>query len=283
MPGLLEGKNAIVTGASRGIGEGIAKRLAAEGANVAIVARTVDAHPSLPGSLKQTLAALRALGPGKHVAIAADLTRDEDRARIVPEARAALGPIDVLVNNAAAAIYQSLLDYPLKRRRLMLEVNVLAPIDLAQAAIPEMRARGSGWIVNVSSASAQLNGPPFRTEPISLTIGFYGATKAALNRATNALAAELWGTGIRVNTVEPRAGVLSPGAEVLAGDVLTDDLLESLEAMVEAVLALCTCEPERTGHVYSSLALLDALGRTVMNLDGRTPYPGGQRPFVSAR
>jgi NAD(P)-dependent dehydrogenase (short-subunit alcohol dehydrogenase family) len=272
MPGRLEGKNAIVTGASRGIGAGIARRLAAEGANVAITARTVDAHPTLPGSLNETLAALRELGPGKHLAIAADLASGDDRARIVPEARAALGPIDILVNNAAAAIYQSLLDYPLKRRRLMLEVNLLAPIDLAQAVIPEMRARGAGWIVNVSSATARHNGPPFRTETISTTTGFYGATKAALNRATNALAAELCTAGIRVNTVEPRAGVLSPGAEVLAGDVLTDDLLEPLESMVEAVLALCTCGPERTGRVHSSLDLIAELGRTVMALDGRAPY-----------
>jgi len=281
MPGLLKGKNAIVTGASRGIGEGIAKRLAAEGANVAISARTVDAHPTLPGSLARTLEAMHELGPGKHVAIAADLTSGEDRGRIVPEARAALGPIDILVNNAAAAIYQSLLDYPLKRRRLMLEVNLLAPLDLAQAVIPEMRARGAGWIVNVSSASAKHNEPPFRTETISITTGFYGATKAALNRATNALAAELCTAGIRVNTVEPRAGVLSPGAEVLAGDVLTDDMVESLEAMVEAVLALCVCEPARTGRVFSSLDLLDELRRTVMTLDGRAPYPGGYRPVRS--
>ena len=59
----------------------------------------------------------------------------------------------------------------------------------------------------------------------------------------------------------------------------TDDLLESLEAMVEAVLVLCTCGPERTGRVHSSLDLLDELGRTVMDLDGRAPYPGGQRPL----
>jgi citronellol/citronellal dehydrogenase len=272
MAGALEGRNAIVTGASRGIGLGIAQRLAAEGANVAISARTVDAHPSLPGSLNQTLARLRALGSGKHVAIAADLASAEDRARIVPEARAALGPIDILVNNAAAAIYQSLLDYPLKRRRLMLEVNLLAPIDLAQAVIPEMCQRGAGWIVNLSSATARHNGPPFRTEPMMTTTGYYGATKAALNRATNSLAAELCSRGIRVNTLEPRAGVLSPGAQVLAGHVLTDDLLEPLETMAEAALVLCTCGPERTGRVHVSLDLLEELEREVRTLDGRARY-----------
>jgi NAD(P)-dependent dehydrogenase (short-subunit alcohol dehydrogenase family) len=280
MAGLFEGRNAIVTGSSRGIGAGIATRLAAEGANVAITARTLEAHPSLPGSLKQTLAEMQRVGTGKHIAITADLIDGEDRLRIVTEAEAALGPIEILVNNAAAAIYQPLADYPLKRRRIMTEVNLQAPIDLAQQVVPGMRERGEGWIVNVSSVTAQhAEGPPYDQGGLSITPGFYGACKAALNRATNALAAELWGTGIRINTVEPRAGVMTPGAEVLASHVLTDDLLESLEAMVEGTLALCDCEPERTGKVYASLDLLDELGRTVMTLDGLAPYPGGYRPL----
>jgi NAD(P)-dependent dehydrogenase (short-subunit alcohol dehydrogenase family) len=280
MAGLFEGRNAIVTGSSRGIGAGIATRLAAEGANVAITARTLEAHPSLPGSLKQTLAEMQRVGTGKHIAITADLIDGEDRLRIVTEAEAALGPIEIFVNNAAAAIYQPLADYPLKRRRIMTEVNLQAPIDLAQQVVPGMRERGEGWIVNVSSVTAQhAEGPPYDQGGLSITPGFYGACKAALNRATNALAAELWGTGIRINAVEPRAGVMTPGAEVLASHVLTDDLLESLEAMVEGTLALCDCEPERTGKVYASLDLLDELGRTVMTLDGLAPYPGGYRPL----
>lgn len=255
------GRNVLVTGASRGIGLGIARRLAALGANVAVTARTADAHATLPGSLAETLAALRAEGPGRHVAIAADLADEKSRARIVPEARAALGPLDVLVNNAAAAIYQPSLDYPLRRRRIVMEVNFHAPLDLAQQVIPEMRERGEGWIVNVSSASARhAAGPPFGGGPVAATIGVYGASKAALNRITNALALELHGTGIRVNTIEPRAAVLSPGAEVLVGGTLTPDQIEPLEGMVEATLALCDCGPERTGGVHVSLDLLAELG-----------------------
>ncbi len=274
-----EGRNAVVTGASRGIGTGIALRLAAEGAGVAIVARTRDAHASLPGSLNETLDEMRKLGDGQHVAIVADLADGEDRARIIPEAVEALGPIDILVSNAAAAIYQDLADYPLRRRRIMQEVNLQAPIDLAQAVIPGMRERGEGWIINVSSVTSEHSpGPPYAQGELSTITAYYGATKAALNRATNGMAAELWGSGIRLNTIAPRAGVMTPGAEVLASHVLTDDLLESLEAMVEGVVALCDCEPERTGRSYLSLDLLDELGRTVMTLDGREPYPGGQRP-----
>lgn len=271
------GKNVVVTGSSRGIGAGLAHRLAAEGANLALVARTLEAHPTLPGSLRQTAEICRGYGVDVHL-ITADLGDGEARQAIVPEALDKLGSIDILVNNAAAAIYASLLDYPLKRRRLMTEINVHAPVDLAQGVIPHMLERGSGWILNVSSATAELpDGPPFRTEGVATKIGVYGMTKAALNRITTALAVELHGSGIRVNTIEPKAAVLSEGADVLVGGSLRDDQIESLEAMVESMLILCECEPDRTGLTARSLDLLDQDGVTVMTLDGSAAYPGGQR------
>jgi NAD(P)-dependent dehydrogenase (short-subunit alcohol dehydrogenase family) len=270
--------HAIVTGASRGIGAATALRLAAEGADVAITARTVDKHHHLAGSLNETAERMRSFG-GKVAVIVADMADDEARARIVPEAVEALdGPIDILVNNAAAAMYQSMLEYPLRRRRIMFEINVHGPVDLAQAVIPSMRERGRGWIVNVSSATARhAAGPPFRTEGVASVVGIYGASKAALNRATNAFAVELYGTGIRINTVEPRAAVMSEGAEALVGNIVKDEQIESMEAMVESIVALCECDEERTGKVHVSLDLLDELDRTVMTLDGAAPYPGGQR------
>jgi citronellol/citronellal dehydrogenase len=272
----LEGRRAIVTGASRGIGAAVAERLAAEGAHVAITARTVSSHPTLHGSLHETTARLAAYG-GRVAAVAADLADEEDRARIVPEAVEQLGgPIDILVNNAAAAIYDSTLTYPLRRRRITFEVNVHAPLDLAQAAVPAMIERGEGWIVNLSSATARpAPGPPFRTSGVSARIGIYGASKAALNRETNALAVELYGRGVRVNTVEPRAAVLSEGADALVGGTLTPEQIEPMEAMVEATLALCRCGPERTGGVYVSLDLIDELGLEVRSLDGAAPHVGG--------
>jgi NAD(P)-dependent dehydrogenase (short-subunit alcohol dehydrogenase family) len=275
MSGRFAGKVAVVTGASRGIGLGIAQRLAAEGARVAVSARTAEAHPKLPGSLAETMRLLHQMGPGPHVAIVADLTDEKDRLRIVPEARAALGPVDILVNNAAAAIYQPSVDYPLKRRRLTLEVNFHAPLDLAQQVIPEMRARGAGWIVNLSSGSARFQpGPPFPDSPVAPTIGVYGASKAALNRITWQLALELFGSGIRVNAIEPRAAVLSPGADELVGDHLTADQIEPLEAMVEATLALCDCDPDTTGRIAVSLDLLAERGIPVMTLDGKRRHEG---------
>jgi NAD(P)-dependent dehydrogenase (short-subunit alcohol dehydrogenase family) len=271
--GRFAGRRAVVTGASRGIGAGIAQRLAAEGAAVAIVARTVDAHPTLPGSLTETAALLRSFGNPVAV-IAADLADADDRARILPAAVEQLGgPVDVLVNNAAAAMYAQPAEMALKRRRLTFEVNVHAPLDLAQAALPAMLERGEGWIVNVSSATAKhAAGPPFRMEGLAATTGMYGASKAALNRETNALAHELWGRGIRVNTVEPRAAVMSEGAEALAGHVIRDDQKESMEEMVEATVHLCDCDESSTGAVHVSLDLIAERGLTVMALDGSAPW-----------
>lgn len=263
------GRRALVTGASRGIGAGIAQRLAAEGADVAITARTLDRHPTLPGSLEETAERLARYG-GKVALVVADMADGEDRARIVPEAADALGgPIEILVNNAAGAIYQPLADYPLRRRRVIFEVNVHGPIDLAQAVIPSMVERGEGWIVNLSSGSARHTaGPPFDAGFSGSTIGVYGASKAALNRLTNALALELYGTGVRVNTVEPRAAVLSEGADALVGEKLRPDQIETMEEMVEAVVALCDCDADRTGRVHVSLDLIEELGLQVMGLDG---------------
>ncbi|MEI2703700.1 MAG: SDR family NAD(P)-dependent oxidoreductase [Ilumatobacteraceae bacterium] len=267
------GRRALVTGASRGIGVGIAERLAAEGAHVAISARTVDHHDRLPGSLNETLARLRGYGTTV-AAIAADLADAEARAAIVPAAAKALGgPIDILVNNAAAAVYAPLREYPLKRRRMMFEINVNAPVDLAQAVIPAMVAAGEGWIINVSSGSArQPGGPPFKTDGVALVFGVYGASKAALNRITGAMAAELYGTGIRVNTIEPRAAVLSEGADAVMGTMLTAEQIEPLEAMVEATIALCCCPVEHTGRIEVSLDLLEREGIPVRTLDATGIY-----------
>jgi NAD(P)-dependent dehydrogenase (short-subunit alcohol dehydrogenase family) len=176
------------------------------------------------------------------------------------------------VNNAAAAIYMPLVGFPLKRRRLIFEANVHAPLDLANAVIPGMQAAGEGWIVNLSSGSARLwEGPPFSVGSTGSTITMYGASKAALNKETNGLAVELYGSGIRVNTVEPRAAVLTEGADQLVGASLRPDQIESMEEMVESVIALCDCPPDFTGRICVSLDLIADLGLQVHNLDG-TPH-----------
>ncbi len=259
------GRRVLVTGASRGIGSATAHRFAAEGADVAIVARTVAQHDHLAGSLAETAEGMRRFG-GCVAVIAADLADEDDRARIAPLAVEELGgPIDVLVNNAAAAMYAPVIGFPLKRRRLTFEVNVHAPLDLAQAVAPSMVERGEGWIINVTSGTAR---------PIAnSSMAVYGASKAALNRMTYGLAVELAGTGIRVNTVEPRAAVMSEGAAALVGDTVRADQIESMEEMVEAIVALGDCPADFTAHNCISLDLIDQMELSVRALDGSPLTP----------
>jgi len=272
-----EGRRVVVTGASRGIGAAVAERLAAEGAAVVLVARTSEPGGKLPGSLTETAERVAVYG-GEVVTIVADLTDASDRARVVPGAAEGLGgPVDVLVNNAAAAIYGPLVDLPLKRRRIMFEANVHAPLDLAQAVVPAMTAAGEGWIVNVTSRAARhWVGPPFDLGVTGTTIAEYGASKAALDRISNGLGAELLDKGIRVNAVAPRAGVMSEGADALVGGRIDADKIESLEHMVEAVVALCCCEIDVTGRTMISHDVLAELGLDVRGLDAAPLGRSGQ-------
>lgn len=249
----LAGRRVLVTGASRGIGAAFAERAAAEGASVALVARTRTKHDHLAGSLTETAQRLAPYG-NPVVIIEADLADPTDRPRVVTEAVAGLGgPVEVLVNNAAAAIYAPIEGYPLRRRQITFEVNVHAPVDLIQLVLPDMVEREEGWIVNLSSSSARLlDGPPFAAPPLWSTMAVYAASKAALNRLTNGLGEALSGTGVRVNAVQPRKGVASDGARQLVGGRVDESDWETMDEMIEAVLALCDCGPDWTGRVWSS-------------------------------
>ena len=265
----LTGRRALITGASRGIGAALALRLAAEGADVALVARTEAHHDHLAGSLQETRDRVAEFG-GKVVLVAADLANEEGRAQIVLNAVAGLGgPIDILINNAAAAIYNTPSTFTPKRRRMTYEVNVFAPHDLALAVLPTMIERGEGWIINVSSGSARpAAGPPYAQDGLGSKIGMYGSSKAALNRLTQGLAQDVYGSGVRVNTIEPRAAVMSEGATALIGNIVKTSQIESMEEMVEATLALCACPADFTGRLCVSLDLISELGLVVCELDG---------------
>ena len=158
-----------------------------------------------------------------------------------------------------------MLDFPLKRRRVIFEVNVHAPLDLAQAVLPSMIEHGEGWIVNLSSATAR---------PIPNTnMAVYGSSKAALNRLTNGMAVELMDTGVRVNTIEPRAAVMSEGAAPVIRGRVSDDQIESMESMVEAIVALADCPAAYTAHNCVSLDLIEELQLSVHALDGTPLSP----------
>lgn len=277
MDGVLEGRVAIVTGASRGIGVGIAKRFAAEGAKVVITARTGDAgrDAPLPGTLAEVAAAIRATG-GECLPVVADLAVPEDRARIVDETLAAWGGVDILVNNAARGFYGPTMEMSRKRLLLSFEINLYAPIDLMQRVVPSMRNRGGGWILNVSSATTRMPGPaPWgrdgRYERFHREKGptIYASTKAALERMSAGAAAELSADGIAVNTLAPVEAVASEGA-VDMGAIDATAGYEPLEQMAEAALLLCS-EPPATCSALCVLSgpLLARHGRAVRGLDGK--------------
>lgn len=264
---------ALVTGASRGIGAAIARRLAAEGAEVGIVARSMEAHAHLPGTLRQTALDIRDLG-GRAVALPGDLSDPLTRRRIIEDALGRLGRVDILVNNASAAYYMPFERYSEKRYRIAFELNVRAPFDLAQGLLAGMRERKRGWILNISAGTARHpEGPDY--DAFSLTGGgiLYGMTKAALDRFSTGLAAEVSGEGISVNSLAPVAAVRTPGTEALG--LLPDDpsLVEPLEVTVEAAVAMCT-EPagSLTGRVVSTRQILKELGRTPRTLDGSAEF-----------
>jgi len=277
MTGVLAGKVAIVTGASRGIGAAIARRFAAEGAKVALVARTVEPGGPLAGSLAETVAAIAA-AVGEATAIGADLACAEDRARIVPEAVARFGRLDILVNNAAWSRFVPIWEAQPKHFDLAFQMNLRAPQELSQAALPHLRAAGRGWILNISSATADLP-PPAPWDEDDRYVAFnrdghatlYGATKAALDRLTAGWAVELSREEIAINALAPVGAVASEGALAVGGWDERDHL-EPVEAMAEAALQLCHRSPsELSGEVVRSLPLLERLGVAVKTLDGRGP------------
>ena len=119
-----------------------------------------------------------------------------------------------------------------------------------------------------SNSSTIADGPPFPYSPMGTTNAAYGASKAALNRYTNVLGIELFGTGIRVNTLQPVKPVASAGAMAHLGDRLDPDRFNPVEVIVEAAVVLSRCEPDLTGRICVDGPLLDELGVAVRTLDG---------------
>jgi NAD(P)-dependent dehydrogenase (short-subunit alcohol dehydrogenase family) len=269
MTGRFTGRRAVVTGASRGIGAGIAQRLAAEGADLVLVARTLESTDGVAGSLRETQAICEKYGAIVGTVVA-DISDDDERARLIPQAVEILGDtVDILVNNAAASASYPITEVTAAQQRLAYACNVIAPLCLAQDVIPGMRATGAGWIVNLTSVGATfIEGPPFYLGPQGSRMEVYGATKAALNRTAAGLAADVYGSGIRVNAVGPRVAVMSQGFAELMGDSLPAEFFESVEEIVEAVVALCDCDPETTGKMLYSLDLIEKWGLVVRSLDG---------------
>jgi len=257
--GILDGKVAIVTGASRGIGAEIARCFAAAGAAVAVAARTTAAGTSpFPGTIGETVEQIRAAG-GTAAAIAADLSEPSDRERLVHETGRQLGPADILVSNAAVTWFTPVTEFTAKRYQLMLDVQVQAPFHLAQLVIPAMRDKGRGWILNISSGAARHPAlPPSDWAKRGGTV--YGMCKAALERFSTGLAAELYDDNIAVNALSPTRVVPTPGTVFHHLTSSGDPDAEPPAVIAEAALRLCSAEPRTlTGRIAYSQALLAEL------------------------
>ncbi len=211
--GKLTGKVAIVTGASRGIGQMTAELFASEGAKVVCAARTMNEgeHRMLEGSLARTVANIQAAG-GEAIAVTADVSNEPDCIALVEAARRAYGTVDILVNNAALNYYVPTETYPTSRWVRCFAVNVHAPFILSKEVLKDMIPKRSGAIVNISSGSAIGPGRgPYDDQTVQGGV-MYGATKAALERFTQGLAQEVshYG-GITVAAVSPSRVVPTPG------------------------------------------------------------------------
>lgn len=253
MSGLLEGKVAIVTGASRGIGEALAIRYAMEGAKVVVSARTQnEGDHQFAGSIQSVVDRINNAG-GEALGVRADLALPDHRENLVTQTLERFGRADILVNNAAVTYFAPIVTFREKHFQLMWQVQVYAPMHLSQLVLPGMQERGEGWILNISSHAA--------IHPLKDSGGrggtVYGMCKAALERFSTGLAAELFDQGIAVNAISPGL-VATPG--VVHHKLITkesEDRVVPVENMAEACLRLSHGDPQAfTGKVTYAVDML---------------------------
>jgi 3-oxoacyl-[acyl-carrier protein] reductase len=284
---ILTGRTALVTGASRGIGRYIAQRLASAGATVVVVARSMDQSVArerrkpeqvMPGTLLETVALIESAG-GRAIALGCDLLVPAQRDVLIERASEAAGPLDILVNNAGFCLFAPIEEMLPAVFDQTFDQYVRLPFLLSKAVIPSMKARGAGWIVNISSANALPPRRPFTNKMRSGGSTAYSAAKAALNRLTQGLAEEVVGHNIAVNAVAPSTAILSPGAVELTPEGYAT---EDPAYMAAAVLAMChKPAAERTGLIAYSMHYVHEEKIPVMSLDGTTRLPDLPAPSHS--
>ena len=219
----LEHRVVLITGGSGGIGRACAVEFHHAGCRVAVVARTA-------GKLEELRATL---GEDRVEAVCADVTDPNQRSRAVAAVRARFGAIDVLVNNAGWAGYGPLASLPYEYGRRMLATNFEAPLALIQSVLPDMLARRSGQIVNISSVVA--------IQPMP-RMAVYSATKAALTALSTSLRLELRGSGVDCILVSPgstKTGFFDAAAQIQTQAVRYSRFQQSPEHVARAVVRAC--------------------------------------------
>jgi NAD(P)-dependent dehydrogenase (short-subunit alcohol dehydrogenase family) len=246
----LKGRVAIVTGASRGLGQFCALGFANEGAKVVIAARTEEEKDKrLPGTIYHTAEMINKAG-GQAIPIVCNIADKESITAMAGQVMDHWGRIDILMNNAAIQPPGNNFDIQEKHWNLIYKVNVNGPFLCTRAVLPTMLDQRRGNIINISSA-ATLGGSP------------YGGTKRALEAMTEGLAAELKTSGIAVNALKPVSAIETPGylfAQVPRGSGEGAPRLPPPDSYVEASILLACQGPETyTGNVDNDAAVIAKL------------------------
>jgi len=255
----LEGKVAVITGASRGVGEYMARELAKEGCNIVAAARTEEVKdPKLPGTIHATAEELGAMGV-RAIAMRCDVTDDDSIDQMVRRTVDEFGRIDILINNAGIMVPGKVVDLPMKRWDLIWRVNVRGAVACCRAVLPHMIERNDGVIINISSIAADQDGAGNSS---------YKVTKHALRELSAALAAEEKVHNIRVFALSPLGWVPTPGTLYHRLDEsmpAVSPMLEKPEAMGQAAIYLCSDEAKAlTGqHFYSRTLLKERVNNGV--------------------
>ena len=245
---------------------------------MAVTARSLDRAAKEPGTLMETVDLIEANG-GRAIALGADLESAEDREALVPRSVEALGGLDILVNSAGYAEYETIAEMSDETFDRTIDHYLRAPFVLCRAAIPVMKERGAGWIVNIGSVTSLPPMRPYGEFDRHVGPTLYASTKAALSRFTQGLAAELEEFDIAVNQVGPTSAIMTPGA---ARYIPAGFQTEDVSYLAECALQLCYLPAtERSGLVTHSLHLPNALGFEVRSVDGKEKLPPPVEPEPS--
>jgi citronellol/citronellal dehydrogenase len=244
----LRGQVAVVTGASRGIGKALALALAAAGADIVVVAKSVKSRDKLPGTIHDTAAEIEALGR-EALPVQTNLRDAEQIEVMVASALQRFGHVDILVNNAGALHWKGVVDTPTRRFDLMMEVNARAAHIASHLVLPGMLARGSGCIVQVA--------PPLDLTMVPGKTG-YCISKFGMSLLALGIAGEVADSGIRSCALWPATAVESQAtinhglggpAQWRRADVVSDALLAILKLPRESVHGRCLLDEEALAMV----------------------------------